>query len=644
MDKRYEIEFAWEYNKVCGRILCRERKARKISRDALAAGILSKSALNDIETGKARWTKLTGDTMLLRMGIDPDYFEEAVSTEEMDRWRLREDICMLVPLRAGAAREKMREYRQKYGKREPLEEQFLIKTEVLLMLWNRREAEGKAATECGRILELALDAVACTVPGSWKEGLDSLWLAPAELGAILLAAAALAACGRRNEAWELQQAVWDYPKAHQWKEKVMMLIQPQAAILGMELAIWRNDGKSAFALGKEALELLRRNCCHCYALPLLERLEQIPIQDNFWCGKEERSYLKEAAGFRDTFRQVYQWHHYPEYRLWQGVFTDNTREVGIVLKMLRHFEGKPRGKAVYDGEEMVVTERQLAKIEKGEHKPSDVNYVRLLKQYGKNEGWEAAMLETDSAQLLEVRQRISTMLGFRQWEEAEGEIEKLRRKVNPDYPRVRQELLFWEALYRWRGNCDLERSLALALEALHCTVPDFEGRDMKWWVFQREEIMIASHIADVYRKLGEMEESKKWHEAVVFSLKEQVGRSGIVHKGYDILMEGYDNLLGDTQRYKDAVKINEEAILNCLKWPRIRYIAEDFYRIAWNSYEIANEKAQEKEVCRQRWRKAFQICESLADFIYDSQFKVFLESRRKKFLCQQEVCPNLIAD
>ena len=156
--------------------------------------------------------------------------------------------------------------------------------------------------------------------------------------------------------------------------------------------------------------------------------------------------------------------------------------------------------------------------------------------------------------------------------------------------------------------------------------------------------MIASHIADVYRKLGQMEESKKWHEAVVFSLKEQVGRSGIVHNGYDILMEGYDNLLGDTQRYEDAVKANEEAILNCLKWPRIRCMADDFYRIAWNSYEIANEKAQEQEVCRQRWRKAFQICESLADFIYDSQFKVFLESRRKKFLYQQEVCPNLIAD
>ncbi len=42
----------------------------------------------------------------------------------------------------------------------------------------------------------------------------------------------------------------------------------------------------------------------------------------------------------------------------------------------------------------------------------------------------------------------------------------------------------------------MQESLEMMLEALHCTVPDFEVGDMKWWVYQREEIMIASDIAE----------------------------------------------------------------------------------------------------------------------------------------------------
>ena len=539
-DAESGIKFEREYNQICGKMLQEEREKRGISREELARGILSKTALGHMETGRIGWTKLPGDTLMHRMGVGTDYFEVVASAEELDRWRRREDICLLLPARPGEAVGKLREYRHVYGKREPLEEQFLCKAEALLALldWRRDGEEADAA----RLSDMARRAVHCTVPEGWERGMEDLWLAPSELEAVLLEAAARMVRGREEEAWELWQAVRRYPKAHHWRERVEALIAPQTAMLGIWLSLQgrRGIGQPVFAFAREALEMLRRNNSHSYLLPLLELMGRMRPRDG-----GEAAYLEQAAEFREAFRRLYEWFGYPGYRIWQGISVDNTREIGVVLRMLRKCEGKSRARAIHDEEGIIVTERQLEKIEKGVHKPSYENYQRLTRQYGKCGGWKTAMVEADSVEVLELRQQISTWIGRREWERVWIEIERFRRKVDATYPRVRQELLFWEALMKWKKEGALEEALELLLRALHCTVPPEEGRDLKWWVFEREESIIASNIASVYRRLGRLEEAGKWFDTVMFSLEQQRGRTGIAHSGYGILMDGYDNYLDD---------------------------------------------------------------------------------------------------
>lgn len=106
-----------ESNKWYGVILGNERRRRGISLEKLSSGILSRTTLDNIEKGKAECTKLAWDTLMLRMGISPDYFESIASGEELDRWRLREDICLLASVSPGEAVAKLAEYRKKYGKK-----------------------------------------------------------------------------------------------------------------------------------------------------------------------------------------------------------------------------------------------------------------------------------------------------------------------------------------------------------------------------------------------------------------------------------------------------------------------------------------------------------------------------------------------
>ncbi len=639
-----EQEFIQQYNKVYGKAIGAERKKRKLSLEKLASGIMSRTILNKVEKGTAQWTKMEGDTLMLRMGVSPEFFESLASGEDLERWRQREDICLLVSGRPEEATAAIRDYRKKYKKREPLEEQFLLKAEVVLML----AGQGKLGGEDSEIiLDTAIQAVNCTVPDSWKQGLESLCLSPGELDAVLLVSAALFGNGRKEEAWQLWQEVWDYPGRHCWGERVMAMTLPQAAVLGIRMAsvsdafgelspnrdsVMRgraDGGREAGLPGKgwEALELLRRNGCHCYALPLLDCLCKF---DAAFFDKPE--YWEQVNDFRKTFLEMYEWFNYPGYRIWQGISVDNTRDAGMTLKMLRTFYGKSRENAVYDGDELVITPRQLERIEKGLHKPSCNNYDKLAKQYGKFGGWNMPLLETDSLEVLGQRQLISTLMECEKWDLAEWEIQKFRHAVNPAFPKVRQELLFFDAVLKQKRGGDLQECLEILLEALRCTVPDFEGKDMKWWVYQREEIMIASNIGSFYRKLGNLDEARKWLEAVLFSIDQNSFRTGIYHYGFDIAFGCYDSYLSDICCLENTVKMGEYMVEKLLSGFRINSIQNLFYHIAWNAYEIAREKPEEYASFRQIWEKAFRISRSMAEFMLDSSTVIFLSKRESKYL------------
>ena len=74
--------------------------------------------------GAVQWTKMEGETLMLRMGIPPEYFESLSSGEDLERWRKREDICLLIPGRPEEAGAAIDDYRGKYKKRERLEDSF----------------------------------------------------------------------------------------------------------------------------------------------------------------------------------------------------------------------------------------------------------------------------------------------------------------------------------------------------------------------------------------------------------------------------------------------------------------------------------------------------------------------------------------
>lgn len=151
--RKSQTEWDGRSNLSCGALLRREREKRGISQEKLSRGLLSRASLKRLEEGEIGWTKLTGDALLQRMGIAVDYFEETASGEELDRWRLREDICLLILSEPVKAWEKLVEYREKYRYREKMEEQFLKKMELVLCLLERKTQGEEISSIMERILK-----------------------------------------------------------------------------------------------------------------------------------------------------------------------------------------------------------------------------------------------------------------------------------------------------------------------------------------------------------------------------------------------------------------------------------------------------------------------------------------------------------
>ena len=144
--------------------------------------------------------------------------------------------------------------------------------------------------------------------------------------------------------------------------------------------------------------------------------------------------------------------------------------------------------------------------------------------------------------------------------------------------------------------------------------------------------MIASDIAELYCKLGDLKETKKWIEAVLFSMEQNSVRTGIHICGYDIVVLGYSDYLGDIHDFDCATELSEATVSKLLQINRINCIRHLFYHIAWNAYEIAEKKPEEYASFRPVWEKAFRISKSMADFMFDSSMKAFLSKRESRYL------------
>lgn len=620
----------------------KERCRRGISEQKISRGVCTRTELRKMENGDTPWKKMIGDYLLQRLGVPTEYFEVMADARELNGWRDREDICLVVFEQPQKAQQLLEVYQKKYRKKTPFEEQFLKKMQtILLMQAYKKSFESKSVdverekSEGENLVESAQQTVLCTLPDGWeKKKLSKFLLAPCELESILLLANCLLLIGKTDEAMQMHKKVADYVKQAKFEPKVQILIYPQVAFLGMKLELYAGNEEKAFSYGMEALELLRHQYSQRYVVFVLEELlnvlECISVK-----GKEDQKYKEEeteVTEFLKTFEELYRLFSHPKKRMWQSISVSNTHEIGLTLKMLRKAMGLSAVKVSAANPDH-LTARQIEKIEAGTHRPSGRNYEMLMQFYHKTGLEGQLLLETDSLEVLHQRQEIVDFIIREEWDNAWESFQSFKEKLDVNVPLNRQEMIFLDTdiQHTYHKKLTAQEYVKQMEKALYCTMPKIPMEKWNMWVFQREEAIVAGNIAGKFLNSGESKKAEELFSKLLQSFDMQMEHTRIPYRGYVVITTGLVNALGENKKYYQSIKQDERSI-NVLLNDTIEDVDAFIYDICWSLYELVNEYPDKKEKYQNWWRELFPIAYKLAEFFCKKNDVSFYEERKSKYL------------
>lgn len=595
-----------------------------------------------MENGDTPWKKMIGDYLLQRLGVPTEYFEVMADARELNGWRDREDICLVVFEQPQKAQQLLEVYQKKYRKKTPFEEQFLKKMQTILLVQAYKKSfESKSVdverekSEGENLVESARQTVLCTLPDGWeKKKLSKFLLAPCELESILLLANCLLLIGKTDEAMQMHKKVADYVKQAKFEPKVQILIYPQVAFLGMKLELYAGNEEKAFSYGMEALELLRHQYSQRYVVFVLEELlnvlECISVK-----GKEDQKYKEEeteVTEFLKTFEKLYRLFSHPKKRMWQSISVSNTHEIGLTLKMLRKAMGLSAAKVSAANPDN-LTARQIEKIEAGTHRPSGRNYEMLMQFYHKTGLEGQLLLETDSLEVLHQRQEIVDFIIREEWDNAWESFQSFKEKLDVNVPLNRQEMIFLDTdiQHTYHKKLTAQEYVKQMEKALYCTMPKIPMEKWNMWVFQREEAIVAGNIAGKFLNSGESKKAEELFSKLLQSFDMQMEHTRIPYRGYVVITTGLVNALGENKKYYQSIKQDERSI-NVLLNDTIEDVDAFIYDICWSLYELVNEYPDKKKKYQNWWRELFPIAYKLAEFFCKKNDASFYEERVEKYL------------
>ena len=600
------------------RIFTAYRKEKKIRTEKIVSGVISRRAFLDIEKGKSVLSRENWKFLMHRIGIVTDYFEIVVSRKELKDWRCREDICLSAYEDCEKAKKLLEEYRNSHIKMSNIERQFCLKIEWLL---SRNEKSGE------ELYKLSKNAVCCTVQEDWKENLSALYVGPEELEAMLLVVWSLLKKNELMDAFRLFDQIQRYPKIHNWEPRMREMICAQIALIGIKLYERMKKIDIAYKIGIESLELLRQQSSQRYAYPLLVELVRIGIM----LEKEKSEELLQFQKFQKAFEIVYEENKIPYMRVWQCGSIENSYDVGMVLKRMRMAQEKTQEEVCIDEKGFsFLNVRQLSRIEKGENRPSTENFQFLTRKMGRELDWIMPMLETDSIEVLSMRQDIIYAIGMRQWKKAKNILEQLKTKIGAeDYkePQIQQEIQFIEAMYELEANritaCEAEKEY---YEALSYTF-ELSWLSLEELPFIRsEEGIIISNIADIYHDMGNLKKSEELFEKLssVYQKKQMFLKTN--SSASAIILGQYSRLLGDIMNYKKALYIDSVNLQYELNDFNLIHIENLLYNQAWAYYEI------DREQNSQKIQRKFWAAQRFAEFNRKEELINLLKMRENKYL------------
>lgn len=575
-----------------GSFLCEVRMKKRIRLEQLSDGLCSVSMLSRIESGKREPEKLLKDTLLQRLGIIPENYENFLYYDVYKHWKQRQDIihCILYN-QIPKANQLLDHYYKTHDMMELLEEQF-----YLTMLGQIRSYEGADRRELKEIFQRA---ATLTIPNLDKRNLKKRILSVEELNLYL---EYLYYCEGEGQI-EKYEEVFDYierifVKRMQIDMFAMAKIYPKLVYyflvaMGKRSVTDRTTAGRMLYLCNSAISVLQKSNRMFYFWELLGMKEKllvylIEVNKEIPGTKTDnlKKILEQCRAWRETLESVYEEYGVSkETKDFCYLYVD--REVyciGDVVRIRRKMFGMTMTELGTD----ICSERTISRLERNETEPQKEIVRELFGRLNMATELYKTDLITDNPEVLELFVEWKKQVNNREFEQGDRLLGQIKSLISLQIPENAQVLRRAEIISGfYKKSLSKEDYVKQLKEAIGYTIP------YEMAIKLEEKYLTNSEISCIQNIVTKMDSSySELNECVemLYDLFENQKQIQDCLNMYEFVMRVVSNYLGSRGDYDTSDKINKKILSYALVNRRIKVIHQMIYDLFWNDEQRKKEQ------------------------------------------------------
>lgn len=607
---------------------------KEISFKKLCNGICTESFFSEFTSGQKSVNMLILDLLFQRLGRSEDEFEIYLMPREYERIKMRFKIVDLIEKKEiKKSEDEIEKYKKLIVKNDKFHERFLLIMKARIMHLQNESYE--------KIYLTLKEAVEKTVPKFEEKQLDELILSYNELFFMIECMKFREKAYKDNKSQEfylklinyIEESDFDYINKAKIYPKVVCLVAKNQMLNKQfdyikekcDTAIYylRKSRKLYFI--KELLETISyaiKGKVDIYksqvgtlenALENLNKLESALVEN-----EKERVFITELFDKYNLGEDPFEW--YPH---------NHVREiypVGEVIKRRREMQGI----SIEDFSNATgYSVKTIKRVESGEKDSYPVTAKELLKAVGMFGELQVYAFDSNSYDDYKLEKELLYYFILGKYKEANEFLEKLENEIYTLNKLNKQYIGHVKtAILNNLGKISNEEAIQKYIEALKITIPIQSIFSDKKKYFTKREIMLIYNIGMAYNRDKDNKNALKWlgifenyYNDFDFDLSNYIIT-------YELIMSGYQSLLGDMGEYNKSDKLSQKALYESLKCRRGGFIVNFLYSSAWNmkeKIENGNKKMQLHELAlyKDKIEKALMI----SCIVDDKRIMDFLENK-----------------
>lgn len=602
------------------------RQLQDVTLEQVCEGLCTAGMMKRIECGDRLPEKQIRDRIMARMGVSIDGYEEYLSTEEHEQWKLRQKLLKSIENKQVTEAQKYLDAYRLYENQNSVEAQYCDAMELMILQMQNAPIEKQQA--------VIAHAVGLTMP-KIEDGLsEKMLLSEQELN-LLTEYVWLREYNGNPEAefeWRYKQyqEILHYIEHSRLDEFCRVKVYPKVAYYLSELILHKVKTEENLKMGiricNEAIELLRDSSRLYYIVELVDVLERLAKEYEFYLRKANKreeveklhAELQEKKEWRDVIMELYTEHEISPYmeHFCHLYWEMESYCIGDVIRIRRQMFGMTKEELC----EGICSVKTLTRIEHKKVKTQMPIVRELFERLGLCAEYIRARVITSEYSVLQLAEKTVRYKNDYKTEEWERCLKELEQVLCMEIPQNKQFIMSNYHLLKLRQKeISKEEFVKKMLETIEYTIPT------ERLLGEEEKFLTRDESTMVYNVGMRIDNADNEYMEIVREICKKYEEYEEIYshiRRYEFLMAGVISYLGNSGEYQESNDLSNRLLKKCLICRRLHFLPNALYNNLWND--------QQRFLCKREdeiYQKTVKKCVALSRMDKTENLTTFFEQK-----------------